>query len=211
MDVLEHLVGRTIARRDLFLRRALFRRLLRVRDHRLPDRRQPGLRRGMALEYADQIVPRPPLVTPDLDQPAVRVLGQGAIGVRIEAIAIDGMAMDRALGGRDQKDIAPRLQDSDHLGEGEPEELAVLQHLARKDQVDGRVVQRKLVGILERYRDLGSGGKVGGQVAELRIVEDRPETAVDVGAADIQDRHGLLSGHSAALHVAPVALVHVLE
>ncbi len=212
VDVLEHLVGGAVARHDLFFGRPVRgRRRLRLGQRRIAGRRQAGFGQDMAGEHPHQVVPRPALVAPHLHQAAVGVSGQGPVGVGIEAVAVDRMAMDGPRRRCDQEQVAAGPQHPDHLGEGQPEELAVLQHLARQHHVHRRIIQRQLVGVFQDDGDLGPVDQVGRQVLEPGIVEDRPIAAVDVGAADVEHGHRLLGLQGPAADIAAVAFVHVFK
>jgi hypothetical protein len=103
----------------------------------------------MFAEHADQIVPRSTLVAPTLLEIAIRVFGECHIGIWIEAVAVDRVAVDRPGRRGDQKNEAIVFDNADHLPECEPEELAMLEHLPRNDDIEGAIRNGDAVWVVE--------------------------------------------------------------
>ncbi len=212
VDVGQHLERRPVSPHRLFGLRTLgMGWMLGIRECAFGRDRSASRRNLMGSENPDEVVPRRSLVHPDIDQSAVGIPCQGLVGVGIETVAVHRMAMNRPGGGGDEKDIAARFHDPRHLCEGQPEEFAVFQHLAREHQINGGIGKRKLVGVLEHDRDPGCILHVAGQIVEPRPIEDLPEAAVHVGAAHIEHDDLLLPLKRSAFDVTTITFVHVLK
>ncbi len=140
----EHIDIREVACQLLFIGRALSGEVL-ARSGPCQHDRPP--RRISVLKDAHEVVPGAAFVDPPLDQLTTGVLGQSLVRVREESIAVNWIPVHRSGGRRDDEQQAVILEDADHFLERAPEERAVLEHLARDDDVDLPVAKRQEVGV----------------------------------------------------------------
>ncbi len=158
----------------------------RVGDDRHRARGRDGPQALTLLEYADGVAPGSTLVGPGLDQPQPGPVGQRLPGVRIEAVAVDRIAVDGSRGRRDREGEAVGLQDAEDLAEHAPELSAVLEHLPGQDQIHRTIREGKTIDVGQHHIDTGAGFEIDADV----VAPGRQQLvvrAVDVHRAEIHN------------------------
>jgi hypothetical protein len=142
---------------------------------------------------------------------AAGVLRQRTVRIGVEAVAVHRILVNRPRGRRDQEQQSARLEHPHHLGEREPEELTVLEHLPGEHDVDRGIFQRQSIRVVQDYVDTLARCQVDREITIARVREQRPVAAIDVGATHVQDDPVALVAFFVCSQVARMAPGHVLE
>ncbi len=165
----------------------------------------------LAAEDAHKILPGAASVAPDIDEFATGIAGERAIGIRIEAVAIDRVAVFRPGGGRDQEDETRGLQYTDHFREALPEELAMFEHLPAENDIDRSVLERNFIGTAENEGNAFAGRNIRADIVEARGAEEIAIGTVQIGTAEIENERAFPFLQFRSFHETPVTSFHVLH
>lgn len=167
-------------------------------------------RRGLVTENAHEIIPRAEIIVKQLDQLKVIEARERLERIRVEAITIDGIPVNRSCGGDDHDHKAVGREHARHLSEHQPERGAVFEHLTGDQNVDRAVRKGDVVRCGHHNLYAPRARNVDRLVFELRVIKELSIAPVVIATADVRDADNVMCIKKLAPHMLLEAATHVL-